>query len=640
MQGHVQGSKVNILLVDDQPAKLLSYEVILGEIGENLIKASSGREAMEHLLKSEIAVVLMDVCMPELDGFELASMLREHPRFRNTAIIFISAIHLTDTDRLRGYEMGAVDYVPIPVVPQVLCAKVKIFVELYRKSRELERLNAELERRVADRTAALEQSTRQLQDSEERRSLALAAGKMGSWDWDVTNGDCVFDDSQKAIFGVPSDSFRVTPANLKRIVHPDDWHVVRKILRKARREAGAYQAEFRIMHADGGVRWLLATAAASRNARARIARISGVIIDITDRKEAEEHQSLLAREVDHRAKNALAVVHAIVCLSRCDSVDQYVAAVEGRIQALARAHSLLSESRWQGANMAQIIEEELAPYRSADFERVSISGQAVSLEPSTAQAVALAVHELATNAAKYGALSSVTGHVQIAWTVESGFVSLRWSELGGPVVHRPSNGGFGIRVITSSVEGQPDGKVEFEWREQGLSCSIRIPHKLRAELPEQTAQPSLSKKAIAAPVDCARRVLLLEDESLIALMTAQTLTDLGVEVIGPFGKVAEALAAIEREPIDFAILDMNLGGEMADPIAVALRSRGIPFAFVTGYGSEVVTPRFPDVAVLQKPVERDVLERILAATFPATRAVYERSALEAPRSAATRIAMY
>src|SRR6202023_3693103 len=109
--------KINILLVDDQPAKLLSYEVILRDLGENLIKAASGREALEHLLKREIAVVLVDVCMPELDGFQLAAMIRDHPRFQKTAIIFISAIHLTDVDRLRGYEMGAVDYVPVPVIP-------------------------------------------------------------------------------------------------------------------------------------------------------------------------------------------------------------------------------------------------------------------------------------------------------------------------------------------------------------------------------------------------------------------------------------------------------------------------------------------------------------------------------------------
>src|SRR5712691_11503200 len=144
MRAMTEHEKVNILLVDDQPAKLLSYEVILRDLGENLIKASSGREALEHLLRSEISVILVDVCMPDLDGFQLAAMIREHPRFQKTAMIFISAIHLSDMDRLRGYEMGAVDYVPVPVVPEVLRAKVKIFAELYRKTRELERLNTEL----------------------------------------------------------------------------------------------------------------------------------------------------------------------------------------------------------------------------------------------------------------------------------------------------------------------------------------------------------------------------------------------------------------------------------------------------------------------------------------------------------------
>src|SRR5213595_2944980 len=133
--------KVNILLVDDQPAKLLAYEVILKELGENLIKASSGRESLEFLLKNDVAVVLLDVCMPELDGFQLAAMIREHPRFQKTAMIFISAIQVTDIDHLRGYSMGAVDYVPVPVIPEVLRAKVKVFAELYRKTRQLERLN-------------------------------------------------------------------------------------------------------------------------------------------------------------------------------------------------------------------------------------------------------------------------------------------------------------------------------------------------------------------------------------------------------------------------------------------------------------------------------------------------------------------
>jgi len=172
--------KVNVLLVDDQPDKLLAYDVILGELDENLVKASSAREALQFLLKNDVAVVLIDVCMPELDGFQLAAMIREHPRFRKTAIIFISAIHLTDVDRLRGYEMGAVDYVPVPVVPEVLRAKVRVFAELFRKTRELERMNFELERHVAERTAELEASNTQLKQAEQGRSLALAAGQMGS----------------------------------------------------------------------------------------------------------------------------------------------------------------------------------------------------------------------------------------------------------------------------------------------------------------------------------------------------------------------------------------------------------------------------------------------------------------------------
>src|ERR1700756_2740911 len=140
--------KVNILMVDDQPAKLLSYEVILAELGENLIKATTAAEALNVLLKTDIAVVLMDVSMPDLDGFELADVIRQHPRFQKTAIIFISGVHLSDADRIRGYQGGAVDYISVPVVPEVLRAKVSIFVELHRKTRQLENLNRELEQRV------------------------------------------------------------------------------------------------------------------------------------------------------------------------------------------------------------------------------------------------------------------------------------------------------------------------------------------------------------------------------------------------------------------------------------------------------------------------------------------------------------
>ena len=171
--------KVNILMVDDQPSKLLSYEVILDELGENLIKANSGREALEILLKEDIAVVLMDVSMPEIDGFELADMIREHPRFQKTAIIFISGVHLTDLDRLKGYERGAVDYISVPVNPELLRAKVSVFSDLHRKTHELELLNREL-RSLSSNLIATQDDERRRIARELHDSLGqeLSAAKM------------------------------------------------------------------------------------------------------------------------------------------------------------------------------------------------------------------------------------------------------------------------------------------------------------------------------------------------------------------------------------------------------------------------------------------------------------------------------
>ena len=167
---HPSRDPVNVLLVDDQPSKLLSYEVILGELGENLIKAASGREALEQLLRHDVAVILVDVAMPELNGFELAAMIREHPRFEETAIIFVSAVHLSEFDSLRGYQAGAVDYLPVPIVPDLLRAKVRIFCDLYRKTRQLEALNEELERRVEARTAELAATNAELEKRVEART--------------------------------------------------------------------------------------------------------------------------------------------------------------------------------------------------------------------------------------------------------------------------------------------------------------------------------------------------------------------------------------------------------------------------------------------------------------------------------------
>ncbi len=459
-------------MVDDQPAKLLAYETILQDLGENLIKASSAREALQHLLKTEVAILLIDVCMPDLDGFQLAAMIRDHPRFQQTAIIFVSAIHLTDVDRLKGYEMGAVDYVPVPVVPEVLRAKVRVFAELYRKTRQLEQLNAELEYRVAERTAELEASNVRLRESEQGRSLALAAGQMGSWEWDVPTGECVWDAGQRRIFGVNHNFGRTTIENLRSFIHPDDLALITSAVEKGTTDANTFQMEIRIIRLDGLTRSCICAAAMIGDLLDRVMRVSGVMIDITELKEADERRTLLVREVDHRARNALAIVQSIVRMTKAKSIDDYVKTVEGRIRALSTAHSLLSESRWEGANLIQLVDEELAPYRSGEFERIVVSGSEVLLKPQTAQIVALVLHELATNAAKYGALSQPNGQVSLSWRQSKDGLDLEWRETAGPPIQTPISNGYGTKVIIASVTQQLGGTVTFDWQPTGLRFSM------------------------------------------------------------------------------------------------------------------------------------------------------------------------
>ncbi len=606
--------KVNILLVDDQPGKLLSYEAVLKDLDENLVKANSAREALEHMLKIEVAVILLDVAMPELDGFQLAEMIRDHPRFQKTAIIFISAIQVDEVDRLRGYEIGAVDYVPVPVVPEVLRAKVRVFLELYRKTQELERLNAELERRVSDRTAELEASNQRLRQSEERRTLALAAGHMGSWEIDLQSQRVFWDDAKCRIFGIEDGSSYRSMDEIRPLIHPDDWQVYQESHRTSVNEGQSGQTEFRIIRPNGEVRWCVSASAASQHTDGQPVMISGVTVDITERKETEQRQSLLAREVDHRARNALAVVQSILRLTRADSIEGLVSALDGRIQALARAHTLLSNTRWQGADLVRLVTEEMDPYRNLDSERVIMSGPSLLLRPSMAQAFALVLHELATNAAKYGALSSASGRVLVNWDLTPDSLTLRWCETGGPATVAPSKNGFGTRVVTASIERELQGKATFNWRAEGLECILAVP---RADVTEriQVARPGNGASTLTAPAVSTpneqKRVLLVEDETLVAMMMREMLIDLGYAVVGPMNDKDSALTAAKQSAIDCAILDLNLDGYASYPIADELAARAIPFLFLTGYDKEAVDRRYASIPLLQKPVDEQSLRQAI-----------------------------
>ncbi|MGH8635903.1 MAG: HWE histidine kinase domain-containing protein [Burkholderiales bacterium] len=441
--------------------------------------------------------------------------------------------------------------------------------------------------------------------------MALAAGQMGSWDWDVVTGEVVWDAGQHRIFGVEPADVRLTMENIRSFVHPEDLARIQSIVENGATDANTFQLEVRILRPDGQTRWCICAAAMMSDVLGKITRVSGVTIDITELKEAEARRTLLVREVDHRARNALAIVQSIVRMTKAKSIDAYVSMVEGRIRALSTAHTLLAESRWEGANLGQLVDEELAPYRSGEAERIVISGPPVFLKPETAQTIALVLHELATNAAKYGALSELKGQVLLNWQWNREALELQWRESGGPRVKPPTTKGYGTKVIAASVTQQLDGTATFDWKPNGLRFAMSI----AIDTPkERAARPRKAKKARGnggKPPSEGRHVLLVEDEAIVGMMMKDILTEIGFHVVGPFGNVADAIGAIDMERLQAAVLDINLRGETIYTLADELTGRGVPIVFVTGYGAEAIDGRFANVPVLQKPVDNAALRRAL-----------------------------
>jgi len=226
---------------------------------------------------------------------------------------------------------------------------------------------------------------------------------------------------------------------------------------------------------DGTLVPFIAYPSPLRDASGAIVGAVNMLVDISERKRKEEHIELLAREVDHRSKNLLSLVLATVHLTQADSPDDLKKAIEGRVRALANAHTLLAQARWVGADLHKLVAEELRPYYRQGEPRMTIKGSKLVLEPEPAQAIAVAMHELTTNAVKYGALSVPTGHVLVEWgRAADGRVVILWVEAGGPPVKPPDRRGFGTIVVDRMIRDQLSGEVRFDWRREGLVCEIAM----------------------------------------------------------------------------------------------------------------------------------------------------------------------
>lgn len=363
--------------------------------------------------------------------------------------------------------------------------------------------------------------------------------------------------------------------------------------RRVMAEGVTQEIEEDLVLPDGRLTHWLSIKTPFREPDGGIRGIVGVSLDVTERRRAEERLRLLAYEVDHRAKNLLAVVQSVVRLTEVEDVAAFKVAVGGRIQALARAHSLLAASRWEGVTIGRLVEEELMPFASDDDDRIFAAGPSLMLQPGAAQAIAMALHELATNAAKYGALSTEQGRVSLSWRAlqhdPEARLEVVWSETDGPPVTLPTRAGFGSAVIAGSIRQQLGGEVTFDWKPDGIVCRISVPFE-RLDLRHNhhaTAKALRRRSAKGAASLSGKRVLIVEDEALIALMLAEAVSDLGCEIAGSASTPEDSLEFLRCGGVDLAIVDLNLAGRSSAGVAGALRALGIPFVYCTGYADRL-----------------------------------------------------
>jgi PAS domain S-box-containing protein len=338
---------------------------------------------------------------------------------------------------------------------------------------------------VAERTwDAVERARSEaaLRKSEERLQLAVeASGVVGTWDWDVQSDIIYADERFATLFGV--DPRTITAGlpldNFMNGIHPEDRTLVQEQIDGAVRTGGHFAAEYRTIGRDGQVHWISAQGRCYQVSGQPV-RFPGIVVDITDRKKAEEHRELLIHELNHRVKNTLATVQSIASqtLRNADTAEEARSAMEARLLALSRAHDVLTRENWEGAGLLEIVQEAMAPFRHEREDRVHMTGPDVRLSPRMALSIAMALQELATNAVKYGALSSQEGQVRMAWSFSQGKekrLHLTWTEENGPPVQAPKRRGFGTRLIERSLAHDLNGQARIDFAPMGIICTVDAP---------------------------------------------------------------------------------------------------------------------------------------------------------------------
>jgi PAS domain S-box-containing protein len=456
----------------------------------------------------------------------------------------------------------------------------------------------------------------------ERLKLALNAAHLGAYEWSRREKTILLSERLRALVGVSAEW--VASARFREILLPEDSDRVVAEIKTALATNGRYEIEHRIKRlGDGAVLWVSSAGFLIKQGDDDEGRVIGVVQDITPRKMADEQRETLVAELDHRVKNVLSAVHSMAAQSarKATSLDSFLKTFSGRLKSMASAHQLLTATRWRGAGMLNIATAELGGIAPG---QTRWEGPDLLLAPRAANAMSLALHELATNAVKFGALSVDTGKVDVRWRADgAGGLELRWTETGGPPVSPPTRRGFGATLLDKVTGRELEGSVSVEHRREGLNALIKAGPAAMAttEIPpaqveQAQAAPPPSPVPVAHEGPPARidglRLLIVEDALLLALELEAGLQEAGAVMAGSAADVDEALGMLDR-PIDAAVLDANLNGASVLPVAQALALRGIPFVFATGYGDNRFNPEGFDAPVIRKPYDVTQVTAALAA---------------------------
>jgi PAS domain S-box-containing protein len=449
-----------------------------------------------------------------------------------------------------------------------------------------------------------------LRESEERYKGIYQHASMGIAIWDLDGRLVSCNAAYTDMRGYSEDELR--GSGFEAIVHPDDRdrHAceVKKLMSQ---QIPSFEIENRCLSKEGKVSWVHKHVSLLRDGAGRPANVITLATNVTERKQHEEQIDLLLREVNHRSKNLLSLVQAIAQQTINTKPDDFLPRFQARVQALAASHDILVGNKWKGADLHEVARSQLAHFRDLMGKRITLTGPPVFASAAAAQALGMAFHELATNATKYGALSDESGRVELGWKTAQDaegnqVFAIEWTESGGPPVTPPASSGFGSTVICRLAERSLNAKVELAYARMGLSWRLQCPR----GVVEEAATGALPKHKAAEPQEpSARRlrVLVVEDEAIVALEIEENLREAGFEVVGPAARVAEALELLNEFGCDAAVLDINLGTETSEPIALLLSEKRTPFVTVSGYSQDQRPRGFSSGAFLAKPLRQEHL---------------------------------